>query len=114
MGRRRVEVIVQLFYVFAVVAFAVREAEEPLFEDRIFFIPEREGEAEPLLAIAESSETVFAPTICAAAGVFVRKIFPGIAMRGVIFAHRAPLAFRKVRTPPAPFHFLRVRLSQTV
>jgi hypothetical protein len=33
----------------------------------------------------------------------MRKIFPGIAVRAVILAHRAPLAFAQVRPPAAPF-----------
>ena len=45
-SRRAVEVEVVLLDVLAVVAFAVREPEEPLLQDRIPAVPQGEGEAE--------------------------------------------------------------------
>jgi hypothetical protein len=54
-GRRAVEVEVVLLDVLAVVAFTVREAEKPLLQDRVFAVPQDEGEAEPLLVIGDPS-----------------------------------------------------------
>ena len=44
--RRRVEVVVALLDVLAVVAFAVGQAEQPLFQNRIASVPERQREAQ--------------------------------------------------------------------
>ena len=46
MRRRAVEIEVVLFDVLAVIAFVAGQAEEPLLEDRVLFIPQREGEAD--------------------------------------------------------------------
>jgi hypothetical protein len=104
-SRSGVEVVVEFLDVFAVVALGVGEAEEAFFKDGIFFVPEGEGEAEALLAIAEAGEAIFAPAVGAAAGVVVGEVFPGVAVWGVVFADGAPLAFGEVRTPAAPFGF---------
>ena len=47
-ARRRVEVVVQLFHVFAVIAFGVRQAEQTLFQDRVVAVPQRERQAQAL------------------------------------------------------------------
>ena len=101
-GGRGVEVVVILFDVFAVIPFPVGEAEKPLFEDRIFFVPQRERETDVLMAVAEAADAVFAPAIGARARVIVREIIPGVAVRAVVFANRAPLAFGKIRPPALP------------
>ena len=44
MGRRRVEVVVQLLHVLAVIALGPRQPEQPLLEDRVVFVPQRERE----------------------------------------------------------------------
>ena len=99
---RGIEVIIELLDVLAMVALGIGEAEEAFLEDGVLAVPEREREAEMLPVVAEAGEAVLAPAIRAAAGVIVGEIFPGIAAGGVVFAHRAPLAFGKVRTPAPP------------
>ena len=64
MGRRAVEVKIVFLHVLAVIALAVRQAEEPLLEDRVATIPERERETEPLPVIADARQSVLAPVIC--------------------------------------------------
>src|SRR5882724_2765810 len=91
MGRRTVEVVIDLLDVLAVIAFRVRQAVQALFEDRIAPVPQRQSQTEPLVAVAKSGDAVFAPAIGAAAGMIVREIFPGVPVLAVILSDRAPL-----------------------
>src|SRR2546425_9526596 len=102
MRRGGVEVVIQLLCIFAVISFAVRESENALLENRVFAVPQRERETEALLVVANPGDAVLAPAIRAAAGVVVREIFPGVTVRRVILAHRAPLAFGKVWAETTP------------
>ena len=77
--RRRIEIEVDLFDVFGVIAFVPVEAEEPLLEDRVLPIPKGRRKAEPALPIANSQQAVFAPAIRAAASMVVREIIPTLA-----------------------------------
>jgi hypothetical protein len=101
-GRCRVEIKVILLDVFAVIAFVAREPEEPFFEDRILAVPKRQGKADVLVAIANAADAVFTPTVSAAARVIVRQVFPGVSMRAVVLAHRAPLALGQIGAPALP------------
>src|SRR6185369_7279965 len=100
--RRCVEVVVLLLHVLAVVALLVGEPEQPLFEDRISFVPERERKTNALPVIRVAGDAVFAPAIRTTARVVVRKIVPSGAKLAVILTHGAPLALAQVRpeTPP--------------
>ena len=106
MRRRGVEVVVELLDVLAVVALGVGQAEQPLLEDRVAAVPQRQGEAEQALGVADAGDAVLAPAIGPAAGVVVREVVPGLAVRAVVLAHRAPLPLAEVR-PPAPPGMLR-------
>ena len=53
-GGRGVEIVVALLDVFAVVAFAVGQTEQPFFENRIAAVPERERKAEPAFTIGNA------------------------------------------------------------
>src|SRR5262249_13055012 len=101
-GRRRIEIVIQLLDVLAVIALPIREAVHALLEDRILPVPQRDREAERLLGIAEPADPVLAPAIGAAARVVVREVVPGLAIRAVVLAHRAPLAFADIGTPLPP------------
>src|SRR5579862_2300983 len=57
------------------------------------------------MSVAESRNAIFAPAVNARASVFIRKIIPGVAVRAVIFAHRAPLALGQIWPPAFPVHF---------
>jgi hypothetical protein len=61
--RRRVEIVVVLFDIFAVVALAVGQTKEPLFEDRVLTVPQRQRKAEQLFVVGETGQPVFAPRI---------------------------------------------------
>src|SRR5262245_66322426 len=102
MGRRRIEIEVVLLDVLAVVALAVRQAEEPFLEDRILAVPQRQGEAEQLPIVADPRESVLAPAIGARARVIVAEVVPRVAGLAVVFANGAPLAFAEIGPPLLP------------
>src|SRR5688572_24525087 len=102
-GRRRgIDVVVELLHVLAVVAFGTSEPEQPLLQDRILLVPERDRKADPRLTVAEAEHTVFTPTVGAAAHVDVREVVPAVTVLRVVLAHGAPLAFGEVRAPALP------------
>src|ERR1700732_1927126 len=67
MRRRGVEVVVKFLNVFAVISLTVREAEKPLFQNRILPVPERQSQTEALMVVAQTGNPIFAPTISATA-----------------------------------------------
>jgi hypothetical protein len=103
MSRRAVEVEVVLLDVLAVVALAVGEPEQPLLEDRVAPVPEREREAQALLVVADATESVFAPAVGAGSRLFVREVVPGVAVLAVVLADRAPLALAEIGAPFLPW-----------
>src|SRR4029077_10195738 len=107
MGRCGVQVVIELLAIFSVIALRIGKAKETLFENWITPVPESEGETEPLMVIAEAGESIFAPTVSTAARLVVGKISPRIAIRAIVLAHGAPLAFAQVRPPFAPETILR-------
>src|SRR5215470_11599477 len=62
------------------------------------------------MAIGNPHEPVFAPAVCARAGVVMREEIPRRAPGAVVFTHRAPLTLRKVRSPALPVDFALARL----
>src|SRR5262249_39348829 len=84
-----------------VVAFFVGEAEQPLLENRIAPVPQRQRQAQELPVVAEAGETVLAPAISAAARLIVGEIIPRGAEGAVVLAHGAPLPLAQIG-PPAP------------
>src|SRR6185369_5557013 len=97
--RERVLEPVQLLHVLAVVALLAGEAEEPLLEERIAAVPQREGEAQVLAVVAQPADPVLAPAVGARPRVVERERGPRLAVGGVVLAHRAPGAEREVGTP---------------
>ena len=97
MGRRAVEVIIVFLDVFAVIAFAIRQAEQPLLEDRVLAVPQSNGKTQPLVVVAEAGEAVLTPVIGARASLVVGKVVPSIAVLAVVLADRAPLALAEIR-----------------
>ncbi len=112
MRRRGIQVEVILLDVLAVIAFVAGQAEEALLQNRIASIPERQREANVLVTIGDSRDSIFAPAIRARTGVIVRKIFPRGAVRTVVLAHGAPLAFGEIRSPALPVSGAEARFLQ--
>jgi len=97
-SRRAVEVEVVFLDVLAVVAFVAGRAEDPLFQDGIAPIPQRQGKADVLVTVADAGDAVFVPAVRPRAGMIVGEIFPGGPIRAVVLADRAPGAFAEVRS----------------
>src|SRR5438067_1639449 len=94
MRRRRVEVVVELLYVLAVIPFGAGKTEKALLQDRVFAIPKSERKAKPALAIGNAEQPIFAPAVGAAARMVVREIIPAISVRRVVFTDGGPLPLR--------------------
>ena len=104
--RRAVEVEIVFLDILAVIALRAGQAEQPLLQDRIMSIPERQREAEILVAVANSGESILVPAIGAAASVVVREVRPGAAIVAVVFADSSPGALTEVRPPVFPVGLL--------
>jgi hypothetical protein len=100
--RRRIQVVIEFLHVLPMIALAVGQAKEPLFENRVTAIPQRQSQADSLLVIADACDAVLAPTVGSAASMVVRQIFPRVAMWTVVLAYRSPLALREIRSPTTP------------
>src|SRR5262249_18997324 len=109
---RRVEVEVVLLDVLAVIAFVAAQTEEPLFENRIAPVPQRQREADQLMMVRESREAVFVPAVDPRPRVIVREVVPRCAIAAVIRAHRAPGALAEIRAPALPGHVLVTRVFE--
>src|SRR5215472_12672535 len=103
MGRRAVEVIVDLLDVLAVVALGVGQSEQALLEDRVLAVPQRQRHAKIEMLVAEAGDPILAPAIGAAARLVVRQIIPGGAVFAVVLAHRAPLPLAEIGPPEPPW-----------
>jgi len=62
-------------HVLAVVALAVREADESLLQDGVLLVPDGQRKAEVLLVIGNTSDAVLAPAVGARAGLIVAEKF---------------------------------------
>ena len=102
MRGRRVEVEVVFLHVLAVIALVAGQAEDPFFQDGIALVPQRQGETDHLVAVADAGQSIFVPAVGAGTGVVVREIFPGVSVRAVVFAHGAPGALAEVGPPALP------------
>jgi hypothetical protein len=88
-----------------VIAFEIRQAEEPLLQDVILFVPQGECETDVLMTVAKPGDAIFAPTVGAGTRMIVRKIVPRVTDCAVILADRSPLALGKVWSPAFPVNF---------
>src|SRR5437588_9801678 len=113
MRRGIVQVKVIFLYVFAVIAFAVRQAEEPLLENRVLAVPQCQREAEVLFIIGNTGDAVFTPAVGARAGLIVSKEIPGVTSWTIVFAYCPPLALTEVWSPLFPIRCCLPRFLQT-
>src|SRR5262245_40036676 len=102
MRGRGVEVVIELFDVFAVVTLAIGEDEKSFFQECVAAVPECERQAQPPAVVTDPGETVFAPAIGPATGLVVRQVVPSIAVGAIVFANRAPLPLRYIGSPKSP------------
>src|SRR5690606_29157695 len=81
---------------------------DPLLEDRVAPVPEREGEAERLPVVAEPAESVLVPPVHPRAGMVVREEVPRRAVVAVVLTDRAPGPLGQVGPPRPPRRLPRV------
>src|SRR4029077_12576071 len=101
-ARDGIEIVVDLLDVLAVVALLVGQAEQPLFQDGVVPVPQRERQAQELPVVGKAGEAVLAPAVGAAARLVVAEIVPCRAVGAVVLAHSAPLPLTEIRTPATP------------
>ena len=75
-----VQIVIELFAVFAVIAFAIGQPEQALLEDGITFVPQGEGEAKSLVMIGKSGDAILAPSVGATTGMVMGQIIPRVAV----------------------------------
>src|SRR5207244_9102798 len=97
-----VEVEVVLLDVLPVIAFGPGESEQPLLEDGVSLVPQRQAEAQALMVVRDAEKTVLTPPIRPRARVIVREVLPGVPSGRVILAHRAPLTVGEIGAPAPP------------
>src|SRR4029077_10282768 len=99
---RAVDVPIEFLHILAVIALRPADAENTFFQKRIALVPKRKGEAKPSFEVGNAADAIFVPAIRTRAGVVVREVIPGVAVRAVIFAYRPPGALGQVRPPEMP------------
>src|SRR5262245_27519335 len=97
-----VEVEVVFLYILAVVAFAVRQAEQAFFQDRVSTVPQSNRETELLFVVRDPCDAILSPTVSARAALVMTEVVPRIPILAVVFTHCAPLPLTEVRTPLLP------------
>ena len=100
-ARDRVEVVVDLLHVLAVVALLVGEAEQTLLQDAVAPVPQGQTDAELAALVTDAGQAVLAPPIGARAGLLVGERAPRVAVAAVILAHGGPIAARSNTAPTA-------------
>src|SRR5262249_16922254 len=101
--RSIVQVEVDLLDVLAVVPLAVREPEQPLLQDRVAAVPERQREAESLGVVADAGQPVLAPAVGPCDRLVVGEIVPGVAVLAVVVGDGPPLPLAQIRPPALPW-----------
>ena len=101
-ARRRIEVVVELLDVLAVVAFGSGQPEQALLEDRVGAVPQGEGEAQPAAVIADPEQPVLPPAIGAGTRVIVRERRPHRAVRRSSPRGPCPIGARRDTVPSGP------------
>ena len=101
-GGRAVDRPPVLLDVLAVVALAVGQPEVALLEHAVVAVPQRDREVQEAVAVADAAQAVLAPPVGALVRLLEGQVRPGVAVGGVVLAHRAPLPSGQVRTPQPP------------
>ena len=101
-ARDRVEVVVDLLDVLAVVALLIGQAEQAFLEDAVAPVPQGQGQAQAAALVADPRQPVLAPPIGTGAGLLVRQCPPGIAVGAVILPHGPPLPLGEIGAPQGP------------
>ena len=100
--RQVVNVEVVLLDVLTMIALGIGQAEQAFLQDRVPLVPQRQGQAQPLLVVADPGDAILAPPVRAGPGLIVAEIGPGVTVVAVILPDRAPLPFAEIRPPGPP------------
>lgn len=87
MRRGRVEIVIELFDVFAMIALVAGNTEHAFLQDWVLFIPKRQGKAQPLMIIRDTSYAVFTPSIGTRARMLMGKVRPSVSIIRVVLAN---------------------------
>src|SRR5581483_2787122 len=101
-----IEIVIILFDVLAVIALRPGNAEEPLLQDGIAPVPERESDAKPLMVVADAHDSVLGPAVRSRTRIIMGEISPGIAVSAVILARVSPGTLGKIGSPSFPVLFV--------
>src|SRR5215469_10847420 len=96
---RRIEIEIILLNVLAVVTLAVSESKEPFFENRISPVPQREREAQLLILVGETRQSVLAPMVGTRSRLVMGEVAPRVAIFAVILPYSPPLALGQIGSP---------------
>src|SRR5204863_6237046 len=96
------------------IALIAGQPEEALLEDRISPVPQRDGEADLLMPVANSGQAIFVPAIRLRPRMIVREVLPGGPAVAVVLAHCAPGALAEVRSPSFPVRFPAARFFESL
>ena len=103
MRRSAVEIEVgPSFHVLAVIAFAAGQTKQALLENCIAAVPQGQGEADALVAIADSCEAILIPSVGPGSRLIVRKVVPCGATGAVVLENRPPGSLAQIRSPAFP------------
>src|SRR5438045_7850204 len=102
MGRCGIKVEIVLLDILAVITLITAQAEQSLFENRVVAIPECDGEADGLVAVADARDTVLSPAVGSRPGMIMREILPRGPVGAIVLAHGAPLTLAHVGSPLSP------------
>ena len=86
----------------------------PFFQEGVFFVPQGQGEANELAAIANTGQAVFIPAVGAGPGVVKRQVLPGCSVRDYSLPARFPRHVRSGRVPSVSSAFSRLLDSQSL
>src|SRR5579883_750073 len=97
-----IQIEVVLLNIFSVISLVAGQAEEPLFQDRVLAVPQRESEADHLVPIGNAGKSILSPAVGARARVIMREELPCGTVCAIVLADGSPLALRKVWPPALP------------
>ena len=88
--------------ILTVVPLRTSQPESALLQYRVTAVPQRQPQAQALLDVAEAGQAILAPPVGAGTCMVMRQVAPGLTVRAVVLADRAPLALAHVRPPQVP------------
>src|SRR5580704_16994486 len=84
------------------VALGIRQAEQAFLHDGIPLVPQRKGQAQPLLVVADPGNAILTPPVRARPRLIMTEIRPGVFAVAVVVPDRPPLTLAEIRPPRTP------------